>query len=184
VKLDLPRFTLIGATTRTGLLTSPLRDRFGITNRLGFYSEEDLGKIVQRSSRILKISTDKDGVAEIAGRSRGTPRIANRLLRRIRDYAQVKSEGNITREVAIQALRMLEVDSIGLDEMDRMILLTVIKKFNGGPVGLKSLAVAVNEEADTLADVYEPFLIKIGFIQQTPRGRKVTNLARKHLSAD
>ncbi len=181
VKLDLPRFTLIGATTRTGLLTSPLRDRFGITNRLGFYSEEDLCRIVRRSSRILNINIDEDGSTEIAGRSRGTPRIANRLLRRIRDYAQVKSKGSITREVAIQALQMLEVDSIGLDEMDRMILLTIIKKFNGGPVGLKSLAVAVNEEPDTLTDVYEPFLIKIGFIHQTPRGREATDLAYKHL---
>ena len=182
IKIDLPRFTLIGATTRTGLLTSPLRDRFGITSRLGFYSEEDLCKIVQRSSRILNINTDEKGAMEIAARSRGTPRIANRLLRRIRDYAQVKSKGDITREVATQALQMLEVDSKGLDEMDRMILLAIIKKFNGGPVGLKSLAVAVNEEPDTLVDVYEPFLIQIGFMHLTSRGREATDSAYKHFN--
>lgn len=182
VKLDLPKFTLVGATTRTGLLTSPLRDRFGITNRLGFYSEENLYKIIQRSGRILNINIEESGAMEIARCSRGTPRIANRLLRRIRDYAQVKSNGDITCEVAKQALQMLDVDSKGLDEMDRMILLAIIEKFNGGPVGLESLAVAVNEESDTLADVYEPYLIQIGFMHRTSRGREVTDLAHKHLA--
>lgn len=182
IKLDLPKFTLVGATTRTGLLTSPLRDRFGITNRLGFYSEDDLYKIVRRSSGILNIEIDETASREIAKRSRGTPRIANRLLRRIRDYAQVKSKGRVTQEVAMQALEMLEVDSVGLDEMDRMILFTIIEKFNGGPVGLGSISAAVNEEPDTIADVYEPFLIQIGFINRTLRGREVTDLAYRHLS--
>ena len=182
IKLDLPKFTLIGATTRTGLLTSPLRDRFGITNRLGFYSKEDLYKIVQRSSRILGINIDEEGTKEISARSRGTPRIANRLLRRIRDYAQVKSMGKITGEIALKALEILEVDSMGLDEMDRMIMQTIIEKFKGGPVGLESIAAAVNEEPDTIADVYEPFLIQIGFIQRTPRGREAGDLAYRHFN--
>lgn len=182
VKLDLPKFTLIGATTRTGLLTSPLRDRFGIINRLGFYSEEDLYKIIQRSSKILNINIDEFGAKEIARRSRGTPRITNRLLRRVRDYTQVKSDGNITVEIVEEAMRILEIDSIGLDEMDRKILFAIIEKFNGGPVGLESLSVAVNEETDTLTDVYEPFLIQIGFIKRTSKGREATELAYKHFN--
>ena len=177
VKLNLPRFTLIGATTRSGLLTSPLRERFGIVNRLGFYPESDLLKITIRSAAILNIEIEESAAKEIAGRSRGTPRIANRLLRRIRDYAQVKSAGRISSEVCLEALDMLDVDKLGLDEMDRSIMLTILEKFSGGPVGLESLAVAVNEESDTIADVYEPFLIQIGFINRTPRGREATGTA-------
>jgi len=180
VKLSLPHFTLIGATTRAGLLTSPLRERFGIINRIGFYPEQDLYKIILRSSRILNIEIEEDAAYEIARRSRGTPRIANRLLRRVRDYAQVRSKGKITRDVSIAALDMLEVDALGLDEMDRSILLALIEKFKGGPAGIESLAVAVNEEPDTLADVYEPYLIQIGFINRTPRGREATNLAYEY----
>lgn len=183
VKLDIPPFTLIGATTRAGLLTSPLRERFGITNRLRYYSAKDLYKIVVRSSRILRIEIDEDAAMEISKRSRGTPRIANRLLRRVRDYTQVKAEGRITRDVTLKALEMLNVDSLGLDEMDRNIMLTIIDKFKGGPVGLESLAVAVNEEADTIADVYEPFLIQVGFINRTSRGREATDTARRYFGS-
>ena len=181
IKLNIPKFTLVGATTRVGLLTSPLRDRFGIIHRLEFYAPEDLQKIVTRSAKILKIQLDPSGAYEIARRSRGTPRIANRLLRRIRDYAQVKADNIITQEVAKIGLEMLEVDEQGLDFMDRTLLLTIIEKFDGGPVGLDTLAAAISEEKDTLEDVYEPFLIQCGFLERTPRGRKATRLAYQHL---
>ena len=181
VKLPLARFTLIGATTRAGLLTSPLRNRFGIVNRLDFYREEDLYLIILRSANILEIEIDEKGASEIARRSRGTPRIANRLLRRVRDYAQVKGKGIITEEIAREALRMLEVDKKGLDSMDRKILETILHKFNGGPVGLKTLAMAVNEEPDTLEEVYEPYLVQEGLINRTPKGRTATHLLYKYL---
>ena len=180
IKLDLRPFTLIGATTRSGLLTSPLRDRFGLIFRLDFYSPETLTCILRRSASILGVAGEEAGIAEIARRSRGTPRIANRLLRRVRDYAQVKGDGRITAAVTAQALRMLEVDSIGLDKMDTMLLLTLIDKFAGGPVGVETLAAAIGEEKDTIEDVYEPFLIQAGFIQRTPRGRLATPLAYDH----
>jgi Holliday junction DNA helicase RuvB len=181
IKLELPRFTLIGATTRAGLLTSPLRDRFGMINRLDFYKPEELQIIVERSARIYDIAIDHQGSWEIARRSRGTPRIANRLLRRVRDYAQVKAEGLITSEVAQEALDLLEVDHSGLDKMDRKLLSAIIEKFNGGPVGIETLSAAINEEKDTIEDVYEPYLIQEGFIDRTPRGRVVTALGYKHL---
>jgi len=180
IKLDLKRFTLIGATTRSGLLTSPLRDRFGAIFRLDFYSPQALGQILKRSTSILGVPSEEDGMTEIARRSRGTPRIANRLLRRVRDYAQVKAKGRITKPVAEEALRMLEVDPIGLDKMDTMLLLTMIDKFSGGPVGVETLAAAIGEEKDTIEDVYEPFLIQAGFVQRTPRGRVATQLAYEH----
>ncbi len=181
IKLNLPPFTLIGATTRAGLLTFPLRDRFGIQFRLDFYLPQELEKILTRSAHILNIPIDPSGAEEIAKRSRGTPRIANRLLRRVRDFAQVKAQGKIDRAVADQALRLLNVDEKGLDKMDRKILITILEKFNGGPVGLDTLAIAVNEEKDTLEDVYEPYLIQGGFLDRTPRGRKTTLLAIEHL---
>ncbi len=181
VKLNIPPFTLVGATTRAGLLTSPLRDRFGITFRLEFYSPAELKKILLRSAKILGLSIDSSGAEEIARRSRGTPRVANRLFRRVRDFAQVKEQGTIDRAFADQSLRMLDVDERGLDKMDRRLLLTIIEKFNGGPVGLETLAVAVNEEKDTLEDVYEPYLIQEGFLERTSRGRKATLLALEHL---
>jgi holliday junction DNA helicase RuvB len=180
IKLDLKRFTLIGATTRSGLLTSPLRDRFGHIHRLDFYDNAALGRILKRSAAILGVREQSDGIAEIASRSRGTPRIANRLLRRVRDYAQVKSDGTITKAVTDEALRMLEVDRLGLDKMDTMLLLTLIDKFAGGPVGVETLAAAIGEEKDTIEDVYEPFLIQAGFVQRTPRGRVATALAFEH----
>ena len=180
IKLNIPKFTLVGATTRVGLLTSPLRDRFGIIHRLEFYTPADLQKIVTRSAQILKIKIETSGAYEIARRSRGTPRIANRLLRRIRDYAQVKADNVITKEVADIGLKMLEVDEHGLDFMDRTLLLTIIEKFEGGPVGLDTLAAAISEEKDTIEDVYEPFLIQCGFLERTPRGRKATRLAYQH----
>jgi Holliday junction DNA helicase RuvB len=180
VKLDLPRFTLVGATTRAGLLSSPLRDRFGVISRLEFYTEEELSIIVTRSARILDIRIDQDGSRELARRSRGTPRIANRLLRRVRDFAQVKADGVITLKVVQDALLMLEIDKMGLDQMDRMILLTIIDKFNGGPVGLDTLAAAICEESDTIEDVYEPFLIQQGLLNRTPRGRMSTRSAYLH----
>ncbi len=180
IKLDIPRFTLIGATTRAGLLSSPLRDRFGVLCRLEFYGTDDLVTIVRRSADILGIPAEADGAAEIARRSRGTPRIANRLLRRVRDFAQVKGRGIITREVADHALDRLEVDNEGLDQMDRLILLTIIDKFAGGPVGLDTLAAAVGEEKDTIEDVIEPYLIQQGFLNRTPRGRVATELAYNH----
>jgi len=181
IKLNIPPFTLVGATTRAGLLTSPLRDRFGISFRLDFYSPAELERILMRSARILNMALDPSGAGEIAKRSRGTPRVANRLLRRVRDFAQVRAQGRIDRTVADQALRLLEVDERGLDKMDRRILLTILEKFNGGPVGLETLAMAVNEEKDTIEDVYEPYLIQGGFLDRTPRGRKVTLLALEHL---
>jgi Holliday junction DNA helicase RuvB len=180
IKLELKRFTLIGATTRSGLLTSPLRDRFGHIHRLDFYDQGALSRIVQRSATILNVSAAGDGIAEIASRSRGTPRIANRLLRRVRDYAQVKGDGVITKVLTDEALRMLEVDRLGLDKMDTMLLLTLIDKFAGGPVGVETLAAAIGEEKDTIEDVYEPFLIQAGFLQRTPRGRMATALAFEH----
>ena len=174
VKVPLQKFTLIGATTRAGLLTSPLRARFGIVHRLEFYAERDLEEIVRRSARILGVPIEDGAAAEIARRSRGTPRIANRLLRRIRDYAQVRATGTITVEVAIAALRMLEVDEHGFDEIDRKLLRTIIDKFGGGPVGIGSIAAAISEEKDAIEDIYEPFLIQIGFLDRTPRGRVAT----------
>ncbi len=180
VQLRLPRFTLVGATTRQGLLSAPLRSRFGIAARLDYYSCEELCAIVQRSARILNVPIEEEGAWEIARRSRGTPRIANRLLRRTRDFAQVKGTGVITAEIARIALEALEVDEFGLDEMDKRILLTIIEKFGGGPVGLNTIAVAVGEEPDTIEEVYEPFLIQQGFLRRTPRGREATELAYRH----
>jgi len=180
VKIDLSKFTLVGATTRAGLLTNPLRDRFGIPVRLNFYSEAELELIVNRGARVLGIGMTPDGANEIARRSRGTPRIANRLLRRVRDYAQVRAGGTITREVADAALTMLDVDAIGLDLMDRTLLLAVMEKFAGGPVGVENLAAAIGEERDTIEDVLEPFLIQSGYLQRTPRGRVATLLAFRH----
>jgi Holliday junction DNA helicase RuvB len=176
IKLDLPRFTLVGATTRTGLLTSPLRDRFGVIDRLNFYGPAELQCIIERSAGILGIEIDRDASVEIARRSRGTPRIANRLLRRVRDFTQVKGDGTVTHEGVINAMQRLEVDGKGFDEMDRRLLLTIIDKFDGGPVGLDTLAAALGEEKDTIEDVYEPFLIQEGFLDRTPRGRQATKL--------
>ncbi len=180
MKIPLPPFTLVGATTRTGLLTPPLRERFGVTLRVDFYRPEDLEKIVLRSARLLELPIKEDGAFEIARRSRGTPRVANRILRRVRDYAEGEADGIITLEVAMQALDMLEVDDQGLDKMDRHIMLTIIEKFNGGPIGLDTLSAAVSEDKDTLEDVYEPFLIQSGYIKRTPRGRVATRLAYNH----
>jgi Holliday junction DNA helicase RuvB len=181
VRVDLPRFTLVGATTRAGSLTSPLRDRFGIINRLEFYTPAELQTIIERSARILEIGIDRFGAAELARRSRGTPRIANRILKRVRDYAQVRAEGAITAAVADQALAMLEVDNLGLDRIDRTVLLTIIEKFDGGPVGLDTIAASIGEESETIEDVYEPYLLQIGFINRTPRGRVATRWAYEHL---
>jgi Holliday junction DNA helicase RuvB len=181
VDLHLKRFTLIGATTRTGLLTSPLRSRFGVISRLDYYQPADLQHIVRRSARILQVEIDTRGAMEIAKRSRGTPRVANRLLRRVRDYAQIKADGRVTQQIAATALEMLEVDEMGLDEMDKRIIKTILEKFGGGPVGLNTLAVAVGEEKDTIEEVYEPYLVLEGLIQRTPRGRVVTERAREHL---
>ncbi len=181
IKLDLPRFTLVGATTRAGLLTSPLRDRFGVIIHLDYYTEGELQHIVERSANLLRVSIEPDGAAEVAKRSRGTPRIANRLLKRVRDYAQVRADGVITQAVASEALKLLEVDAVGLDKMDRQLLLTIIDKFGGGPVGLETLSAAINEEKATIEDVYEPFLLQNGYIQRTPRGRTATELAYRHL---
>ena len=180
IKLDLPPFTLVGATTRAGMLTNPLRDRFGIVARLEFYGEADLASIVFRSATLLNIKIEEQGAHEIACRSRGTPRIANRLLRRVRDYAQVKAEGRITKPVADAALKMLDVDALGLDLMDRKLLLAVIEKFAGGPVGLDNLAHVIGEESDTIEDVLEPYLIQCGYLQRTPRGRMATLNAYRH----
>lgn len=180
IKLDLPRFTLVGATTRTGLLTSPLRDRFGIIDRLSFYSSKDLSKIVMRSAMLLGVEIDPEAAEEIGRRSRGTPRIANRLLRRVRDFAQVMSDGVITNTVVGDAMKRLEVDEHGFDEMDRKLLLTIMDKFEGGPVGLDTLAAALNEERDTIEDVYEPYLIQEGFLDRTTRGRQATRLAYEY----
>ncbi len=182
VKLDLPQFTLVGATTKAGALTSPLRDRFGLVYRLDFYSPTDLERIVTRSAGVLGTSIEQAGAAEIARRARGTPRIVNRLIRRVRDYAQIKAEGHITKQVAQEALAWLGVDSAGFDDMDRKILMTIIEKFNGGPVGVESLAAAVQEEKGTLEDVYEPYLIQAGYLDRTGRGRQATKLAFDHFS--
>ena len=182
--LDLPPFTLIGATTRTGLLTTPLRDRFGMTFRLDYYEPQELGKIVRRSARILDVEIAEKAAGEIARRSRGTPRIANRILKRVRDVAQVKHDGVITPEVAHEALELLEVDGNGLERMDRDLLGTILGKFGGGPVGLSTLAVALGEEPDTIEDVYEPYLLQLGFIQRTPRGRVLTALGKARVGAE
>jgi Holliday junction DNA helicase RuvB len=180
IKLDLPHFTLVGATTRTGLLTSPLRDRFGVIDRLNFYSPEELRTIVQRSAGLLEVDIEDPAAAEIARRSRGTPRIVNRLLRRVRDFAQVQGNGTITNGLVVSSMKRLEVDERGFDEMDRRLLLAIIDKFEGGPVGLETLAAALNEEKDTLEDVYEPYLIQEGFLDLTPRGRQVTRIAYEY----
>jgi len=180
VKLDLPPFTLVGATTRAGMLTNPLRDRFGIVARLEFYNADELTRIVVRSAALLKITIDPEGAREIARRSRGTPRIANRLLRRVRDFAEVKGDGQVTRAVADAALAMLDVDGVGLDVMDRKLLQTVLQKFAGGPVGVDNLAAAIGEERDTIEDVLEPFLIQQGYLQRTSRGRVATALSYRH----
>jgi Holliday junction DNA helicase RuvB len=179
--LDLPQFTLVGATTRTGLLTTPLRDRFGLTFRLDLYAADELAQIVRRSARILDVELAEDAAELIAGRSRGTPRIANRILRRVRDVAQVRHEGVVTTEIAEEALALLEVDAVGLERFDRELLRCVVERFSGGPVGLSTLAVALGEESETIEDVYEPFLLQLGFLQRTPRGRIVTDLGRAHL---
>ncbi|NCO67495.1 MAG: Holliday junction branch migration DNA helicase RuvB [Nitrospirae bacterium CG_4_10_14_0_8_um_filter_41_23] len=182
LKLNLPKFTLIGATTRTGLLTSPLRERFGVINRLEFYSPDDLKKIVLRSSKILNTEIDDDAAFEIAHRSRGTPRIANRLLRRIRDFAQVKSDGRINLNITRSSLLSLDIDERGLDDMDRKLLSTIIEKFNGGPVGIETIAASLREDKETIEDVYEPYLLQEGFIERTPRGRQATRRAYQHLN--
>ena len=184
VKVPVQRFTLIGATTRTGLLTAPLRARFGIVHRLDFYGEDEIREIVQRSARIIGVPIDHDATVEIATRSRGTPRVANRLLRRVRDYAQVRASGHITIDVARRALALLEVDERGFDEIDRRLLRTIIEKFNGGPVGVASLAAAMSEERDAIEDIYEPFLIQIGFLDRTPRGRVATARAYEYFGLD
>ena len=180
IKMPLPRFTLIGATTRAGLLTAPLRARFGIIHRLDFYTPGELAVIVQQSADILGVAVDKEGSQELASRSRGTPRVANRLLRRVRDYAEVKAEGQITRQVAMDALAMMDVDVYGFDEIDRKLMLTILEKYNGGPVGVGALSAAINEEVDAIEDICEPYLMQIGFLDRTPRGRMATRLAFEH----
>lgn len=184
VRLDLPRFTLIGATTRAGLLTAPLRDRFGVIQHLEFYSVEELKLIIQHSARVLNVQIDEQGALELARRSRGTPRLANRMLRRVRDFAQVKYDGRITLEAANTALDILDVDKLGLDQTDRMILMTMIERFGGGPVGLDTLSAAIGEDSGTIEDVYEPYLIKNGFITRTPRGRVVSELTYRHFGLE
>jgi Holliday junction DNA helicase RuvB len=181
LRLNLPAFTLIGATTRYAQLSSPLRDRFGAVYRLDFYDNKDIEEILKRSAKILGVKTDADGLREIACRSRGTPRVANRLLKRVRDYAQVKGDGTATAKMAMEALSKLEVDGMGLDEVDNKVLSTIIKKFNGGPVGVETIAASISEEADTIMDVYEPYLMQLGFLERTPRGRMATALAYRHL---
>lgn len=181
IRLDLPKFTLVGATTRAGMLSAPLRDRFGVTHRLEFYTVEELQTIIMRSAQVLDVEIDTKGACELAKRSRGTPRLANRLLKRVRDFAQVKYDGIITQEVANYALDLLDVDKFGLDHVDRSILLTMIQKFQGGPVGLETLAASIGEDSGTIEDVYEPYLLKNGFIQRTPRGRVATEEAYHHL---
>lgn len=184
IRLDLPKFTLIGATTRAGLLTAPLRDRFGIIHRLEFYTPEELQQIILHSARILEAPVDLDGAMEMARRSRGTPRLANRILKRVRDFAQVKYDGVITKDVAVTALNLMDVDPMGLDHIDRNLLLTMVNKFQGGPVGLDTLAAAIGEDAGTIEDVYEPYLIKNGFLNRTPRGRVVTDLVYHHFGLE
>lgn len=181
IPLPLKNFTLVGATTRLALLTSPLRDRFGIVHRLEFYDQNAIECIIRRSAKIMSVEIDADSVQELGSRARGTPRVANRLLRRIRDYAEVRANGRITRQVAEEALHLLEIDHLGLDEMDRRVLHTVIHKFDGGPVGLETIAAASGEESETIMDVYEPYLLQLGFLQRTPRGRIATRLAYEHL---
>ncbi len=181
IHLPLPRFTVIGATTRIALLTAPLRERFGVVHRLDFYDEEEMSKIVRRSSKLFGVEIDEGGIEEVSKRARGTPRVANRLLRRVRDYAQVRADGVITLEVARQALGMLEIDALGLDDIDRRVIETIVLKFDGGPVGLETIAASICEEADTIMDVYEPYLLQLGFIDRTPRGRVATRLAYGHL---
>jgi len=181
LKIPLEHFTLIGATTRAGLLTPPLRDRFGIVLRLDYYDQESITQIIRRSARLLNIPAEDDGVQEIARRSRGTPRIANRLLRRVRDYAQIKGEGVITLDIALSALQMLQVDNAGLDEMDKRILTTIIENYNGGPVGIKTIATAIGEDSGTIEEIFEPYLVQQGFLERSPQGRKVTFKAYKHL---
>ena len=184
IRLDLPKFTLVGATTRAGLLTAPLRDRFGIIHRLEFYSVEELQQIIMHSARVLEAPIEPTGALEMARRSRGTPRLANRILKRVRDFAQVKYDGIITEEIAVTALDLMDVDPMGLDHIDRNMLFTMINKFNGGPVGLDTLAAAIGEDSGTIEDVYEPYLIKNGFINRTPRGRVVTDFAYRHLGLE
>lgn len=184
LRLNLEKFTIIGATTRLSLLSSPLRDRFGMTYHLNFYEHEDIGRIIDRSSKILNIETDSDAITLLSNRSRRTPRIANRLLRRVRDFAQVRADGKITSDVATDALTLLKVDAHGLDDVDRRLLLAIIEKFHGGPVGLSTLAAATQEEIDTIEDVYEPFLLQLGFLARTPRGRVATDAAYRHLGFD
>ncbi|HNZ89527.1 MAG TPA: Holliday junction branch migration DNA helicase RuvB [Candidatus Cloacimonas acidaminovorans] len=181
LKIPLEHFTLVGATTRAGLLTPPLRDRFGIILRLDYYDQESIAQIIRRSARLLNIPTEDDGVQEIARRSRGTPRIANRLLRRVRDYAQIKGEGIITLDIALSALQMLQVDNAGLDEMDKRILTTIIENYNGGPVGIKTIATAIGEDSGTIEEIFEPYLVQQGFLERSPQGRKVTFKAYRHL---
>jgi Holliday junction DNA helicase RuvB len=184
LRLNLPRFTLVGATTRFAMLSAPLRERFGAVYRLDFYDEESIEVIVERSARLLGVEAEEAGLSEIARRARGTPRVANRLLKRVRDYAEVKADGIITGDVAREALARLEVDSIGLDEVDHKILRTIVEKFNGGPVGLETIAAAISEEADTVMDVYEPYLLQLSFLERTPRGRTATRFAYEHLGLD
>ncbi len=182
LRLKLPPFTLIGATTRYAMLSAPLRDRFGVVHRLDFYDEQSIERILNRSAALLKVKAESEGLKEIACRARGTPRVANRLLKRVRDYAQVMADSIITQEIADRALTQLEVDHIGLDEIDHKILNSIIKKFNGGPVGLETIAASISEESDTIMDVYEPYLIQLGFLERTPRGRVVTERAYRHLN--
>ena len=184
IRVDLPKFTLIGATTRIGLLTNPLRDRFGVISRLEMYNPKDLMHIIKRSAGVLGVEIEEEGALEIARRSRGTPRIANRLLKRVRDFAQVRYDGNITKLVADETLNLLDVDKLGLDNIDQKILKTIIEKFSGGPVGLDNLAVSIGEESDTIEEVYEPYLIQLGFIKRTPRGREITDIGYKHFGID
>lgn len=184
IRLDLPKFTLVGATTRAGMLAKPLRDRFGVVNRLEFYTTEELQQIIIRSAKVLQVDIDKEGALELARRSRGTPRLANRLLKRVRDFAQVKYDGNITKEVANFALDLLEVDRLGLDNIDRAIIMTMIEKFKGGPVGLEAIATTIGEDSGTVEEVYEPYLIQNGLILRTPRGRVVSDLAYRHFGLE
>ena len=181
IRLDLPKFTLVGATTRAGMLTAPLRDRFGVINRLEFYTDQELKTIITRSAKVLDVEIDEQGALELARRSRGTPRLANRLLKRVRDFAQIRYDGIITEQVAVYALDLLDVDRYGLDHIDRNILMTMIQKFGGGPVGLDTLAASIGEDSGTIEEVYEPYLLKNGFLQRTPRGRVVTEFAYHHL---
>jgi Holliday junction DNA helicase RuvB len=184
VRLTVPKFTLVGATTRYAMLSAPLRDRFGAVYRLDFYGHEAIAAIISRNAAILEVPIDDEGAAEIARRSRGTPRIANRLLRRVRDYAQVRADGKVNAKVAREALERLDVDALGLDEVDKKVLLTIIEKYDGGPVGIETIAASISEEADTIMDVYEPYLMQVGFLQRTPRGRMVTRHAYAHLGIE